>query len=232
VNEKLTTAFVKFGFAADLDGLPLHGNFGAQAVQSDQTSDLHLTSAVILPDTPVVPISIVQEGAKYTDILPSMNLSIEFPQDTKLRIGVADTVARPRLDELGGGASYTVASDQATPPNYNGEFYYWARSGGGNRPQYPRKSRNGIAPAGYVTHETILPWSGARRRRLAAAGHGQGSERRCNHRSRGSRVRTSDQHAGRVSADAHQSAHRQLTDYHRHNSEKEAEPAQHQFRHR
>ena len=132
VNEQLTTAFVKFGFAADLDGLPLRGNLGVQAVRTDQTSDLHLTSAVILPDTPVVPISIVQEGAKYTTMLPSLNLSIEFPRETKLRFGLADTVARPRLDELGGGASYTVASDQATPPNYNGEFYYWSRNGGGN----------------------------------------------------------------------------------------------------
>jgi iron complex outermembrane receptor protein len=132
VNEKLATAFLKFDIAADLDGLPVRGNFGVQAVQADQTSDLHLTSAVILPNTPVIPIEIVAEGAKYTNILPSMNLSFEFPQETKLRIGVADTVARPRLDELGGGASYTVASDQSTPPNYNGQFYYWSRSGGGN----------------------------------------------------------------------------------------------------
>ena len=36
----------------------------------------------------------------------------------KLRFGAAITVARPRLDDLGGGASYTVTSDQATPPNY------------------------------------------------------------------------------------------------------------------
>ena len=110
----------------------MRGNFGVQAVQADQTSDLHLTSSVILPNTPVVQISIVEEGAKYTQVLPSMNLSIEFPQETKLRIGVADTVARPRLDELGGGASYNVSSDQATAPNYNGQFYYWSRSGGGN----------------------------------------------------------------------------------------------------
>ncbi|MEO8062272.1 MAG: TonB-dependent receptor [Pseudomonadota bacterium] len=132
VNEKLTTAFVKFGIAGDLDGLPVRGNIGVQTVQADQTSDLHLTSSVILPNTPVVPITIVQEGAKYTTVLPSMNLSIEFPEETKLRIGVAETVARPRLDELGGGASYNVTSDQSTPPNYNGEFFYWSRNGGGN----------------------------------------------------------------------------------------------------
>jgi iron complex outermembrane receptor protein len=49
-------------------------------------------------------------------------------------------VARPRLDELGGGASYTVTSDQAVPPNYNGEFYYWSRNGGGNPKLRPWKA--------------------------------------------------------------------------------------------
>ena len=132
VNEKLTTAFVKFGIDADLDGLPVRGNFGVQAVTADQTSDLHLTSSVIPANTAVVPITVVSEGDKYTNLLPSMNLSIEFPNEYKLRFGAADTVARPRLDELGGGASYIVTSDQATPPNYNGTFYYWSRNGGGN----------------------------------------------------------------------------------------------------
>jgi iron complex outermembrane receptor protein len=42
------------------------------------------------------------------------------------------TVARPRLDELGGGASYTVTRDGVQAPNYNGQFYYWSRNAGGN----------------------------------------------------------------------------------------------------
>ena len=41
-------------------------------------------------------------------------------------------MARPRLDELGGGASYTVTTDQGTPENFDGQQYYWKRSGGGN----------------------------------------------------------------------------------------------------
>ncbi len=51
VNEKLTTAFVKFGIDTELGGLPLRGNIGVQAIQADQTSQLHLTSAVIPPNT-------------------------------------------------------------------------------------------------------------------------------------------------------------------------------------
>ena len=47
VNEKLTTAFVKFGIDTELGSLPLRGNIGVQAMTADQTSDLHLTNAPI-----------------------------------------------------------------------------------------------------------------------------------------------------------------------------------------
>ena len=140
VSEKLTTAFVKVGIDTELGNLPLRGNFGVQAITADQSSDLHLTASPIPANTTVVPITIVTEGDKYTDVLPSVNLALEFAHDMKLRFGAAVTVARPRLDELGGGASYTVTSDQSIPPNYNGDFYYWQRSGGGNPKLRPWKA--------------------------------------------------------------------------------------------
>ena len=140
VNEKLTTVFVKFGIDTELGSLPLRGNIGVQSVTADQTSDLHLTSTVIPPNTATLPITVVSEGKKYTDILPSMNLALELPHDMKLRLAAAITVARPRLDDLGGGASYTVTSDQGAPPSYNGVQYYWSRSGGGNPELEPWKA--------------------------------------------------------------------------------------------
>jgi len=140
VNEKLTTVFVKFGIDTLVGDLPLRGNIGVQSVTADQTSDLHLTSTVIPPNTATLPITVVTEGAKYTDILPSFNLALEMPHDMKLRMAAAITVARPRLDDLGGGASYTVTSDQGAPPSYNGVQYYWSRSGGGNPQLEPWKA--------------------------------------------------------------------------------------------
>jgi iron complex outermembrane receptor protein len=42
-------------------------------------------------------------------------------------------VARPRMDEMGGGAGYTVTPDSGTPTQGpNGELLYWSRNGGGN----------------------------------------------------------------------------------------------------
>ena len=140
VNEKLTTAFVKFGIDTELGSLPLRGNIGVQAIEADQTSDLRLTNSPIPANTPVVPITTVTEGDKYTDWLPSLNLALEMPHEMKLRFGAAVTVARPRLDDLGGGASYTVTSDQSIPPNYNGTQYYWSRNGGGNPKLRPWKA--------------------------------------------------------------------------------------------
>jgi iron complex outermembrane receptor protein len=140
VNEKLTTLYVKFGIDTEIGSLPLRGNIGVQSVTADQTSDLHLTSTVIPPNTATLPITVVSEGKKYTDILPSMNLALELPHDMKLRLAAGITVARPRLDDLGGGASYTVTSDQGAPPSYNGVQYFWSRSGGGNPELEPWKA--------------------------------------------------------------------------------------------
>jgi iron complex outermembrane recepter protein len=140
VNEKLTTAFVKVGISTELGSLPLTGNIGVQAIQTDQTSELHLTSTVVPPNTATLPVTVDTEGDKYTDWLPSMNLALGLPHEMKLRFGAAVTVARPRLDDLGGGASYTVTSDQSVPPNYNGDLYYWSRNGGGNPKLHPWKA--------------------------------------------------------------------------------------------
>jgi iron complex outermembrane receptor protein len=140
VNEKLTTVYVKVGIDTELGSLPLRGNIGVQSVSADQTSDLHLANGQVPAGTPVIPVTVVSEGDKYTDILPSLNLALEFPHEMKLRLGAAVTVARPRLDELGGGSSYTVTSDQGVPPNYNGQPYYWSRNGGGNPKLQPWKA--------------------------------------------------------------------------------------------
>jgi iron complex outermembrane receptor protein len=140
VNEKLTTAYVKFGVDTELGSLPLRGNIGVQAVTADQTSDLHLANGQVPTGTAVIPVTVLSEGDKYTDVLPSMNLALEFPHEMKLRLGAAVTVARPRMDELGGGAGYSVTSDQGVPANYNGTAYYWSRNGGGNPKLQPWKA--------------------------------------------------------------------------------------------
>jgi iron complex outermembrane recepter protein len=131
VTEKLTTAFVKVGINTELGGLPLRGNIGVQSVTADQSSDISHFQPPGEGET-FGRVSVATFGDKYTDVLPSLNLALELPNDMKLRFGAAITVARPRMDDLAGGAGYTVIPDSATPENEDGQLLYWRRTGGGN----------------------------------------------------------------------------------------------------
>jgi iron complex outermembrane receptor protein len=132
VEEQLTTAYVKFDLDMSLGELPLRGNIGVQSVTVDQTSRVGYVNGTTA-GVPVLDVDYRNEGAKYTDVLPSLNLALELPHDQKVRLGAAVTVARPRMDELGGGAGYNVTPDSGTPTQGpNGELLYWTRNGGGN----------------------------------------------------------------------------------------------------
>ena len=101
VREKILTGFMQANFN---DG-PVKGNVGVQVVHSNQSSDGYATGNGIV--TPVT------DGDKYTNILPSMNLSFEFAIDAFLRFGAARMLARPRMDQLNPsvGYSFNVANN-------------------------------------------------------------------------------------------------------------------------
>jgi iron complex outermembrane receptor protein len=139
VNEKLTTAFLRFGIDTQFGDTPVRGNIGVQSIEADQVSDLNYFSAPLDNET-FGTVSTVASGAKYTDVLPSLNLAFEYPYDQKIRFGAAVTVARPRMDELAGGAGYSVVADSATPGNEAGQLIYWRRTGGGNPELKPWKA--------------------------------------------------------------------------------------------
>jgi iron complex outermembrane recepter protein len=140
VNEKLTTAYVKADLDLHLGSLPLKGNIGVQSVTADQDSLVGYVNGNTA-GVAVLDVTYRHEGTKYTDILPSLNLALELPGDQKLRLGAAITVARPRMDELGGGNGYTVIPDSGTPAR-DGENnpFYWTRNNGGNPQLKPWKA--------------------------------------------------------------------------------------------
>lgn len=83
---------------ANIDSGDLHGNLGIQVVQQKQTS----TGLRINATDPTVPIEIinVKEGAKYTDVLPSVNLFYDLDQHNRIRFALAKVMARPRMDDM------------------------------------------------------------------------------------------------------------------------------------
>lgn len=81
---------------ANIDSGDLHGNVGIQVVQQKQNSSgLRINTAV----DPIQLIN-VDEGAKYTDVLPSLNLYYDLDTHNRLRLALAKVMARPRMDDM------------------------------------------------------------------------------------------------------------------------------------
>lgn len=94
VHEKANTAFAKGDIDTVFSGLPLRGNIGLQAINTDQRST---APSINNSDSS---FSLVTRGKKYTDILPSVNLNLDLGGEQALRLGVARVMARARMDQL------------------------------------------------------------------------------------------------------------------------------------
>ena len=103
IREKVLTGFVQANFESDGD-TPIRGNVGVQVVHSDQ-SGKSFYAQVVGGKTVSTPVT---DGAKYTEVLPSLNMSFEFAPDTFLRFGASRMLARARMDQLkpGGGVNF------------------------------------------------------------------------------------------------------------------------------
>jgi len=94
IQENLGTLYGVFNIASDLGSARLTGNIGVQAVHTDQSS------TGVTADRATGTVSPIKAGAKYWDVMPSLNLSLRFPSDFVIRLGLAREVMRPRLDDM------------------------------------------------------------------------------------------------------------------------------------
>jgi len=109
VSEKLTTAYAKANIDSTWGDVPVRGNFGFQVQNADQSS----TANVYDHTQPSGhEIRSFDEGKKYTDVLPSMNLVFQLSNEQTIRLALAKQVARPRVDQL--RASLDFGIDAAT----------------------------------------------------------------------------------------------------------------------
>jgi len=105
VNEKITTAFVQLDIDAQVGQVPVRGNFGVQAVYSDQKSGGYQFLGYD-NDNPDLSLLIRRQGgAKYDDVLPSLNLAAELKPDLIARFGLGMQSARPEINSLRAGGS-------------------------------------------------------------------------------------------------------------------------------
>jgi iron complex outermembrane receptor protein len=95
VNEKTATAFVKASVDSELFGMPLRGNLGLQVINTDQSS-----TAPSIDNSNQSKFGLVTRGKKYSDVLPSANFNLDLGGGQALRLGVAEVMARARMDQL------------------------------------------------------------------------------------------------------------------------------------
>ncbi len=94
VEEDVLVAYAQGNFESEIGGMPARGNIGLQVVHTDQSS-----TGPVGFGTDFLPV-LATDGAEYTEVLPSANVSIEVSEDTFLRLGAARTLARARMDDM------------------------------------------------------------------------------------------------------------------------------------
>ncbi|MFZ4651170.1 MAG: TonB-dependent receptor [Rubrivivax sp.] len=100
VKETVLTTYLKSSLETKMMGLPVRGNVGVQVVNTDQSASGY--QAQVGSDVTLVNPASTQrtDGTKYTDVLPSLNLTGELGADSVLRLGLSQQIARPTLTDL------------------------------------------------------------------------------------------------------------------------------------
>jgi iron complex outermembrane receptor protein len=126
VQEDVITGFVKIGVNTSIGEIPVTGNFGTQVVHTDQSSYALAASGTGID----VSSFRLDGGEKYWEVLPSMNLSFDLGAGHFVRLGLARTMARARMDQLRASQdfSFNPANNnvQATPESNSP----WSATGG------------------------------------------------------------------------------------------------------
>lgn len=117
VNEKITSAFARANISTDWGNTAVTGNFGVQIQRVDQSSASNYWDATQPAGSNVQPF---ESGKTYTDVLPSMNLAFQLPNEHTVRIGLAEQVARPRVDQLRSSLEFGVDETNGRPGGSGG----------------------------------------------------------------------------------------------------------------
>ncbi|MFZ6693423.1 TonB-dependent receptor [Undibacterium sp. SXout20W] len=94
VHERITTAYVKADIETEIGNIPVRGNIGAQFVNTNQYSNAWAFAANGTPSSPF------ENGTRYSNFLPSLNLVGDIGGDRLLRFGAARELMRPRLFDM------------------------------------------------------------------------------------------------------------------------------------
>jgi len=98
VTEEVWTGILRGNLYHEIsDSVTLRGNAGVQVIHTDQSSSSFLTAYAFTPNQVVLDVS---GGKTYTDYLPQINLAFELSGSQAIRVGLAQEMARARMDQL------------------------------------------------------------------------------------------------------------------------------------
>ncbi len=112
VDEEIATVFLRANISTQIGSVPVRGNVGIQAQHVDQSSHSNYWDDSQPVGSQVIPI---EQGRKYYEFLPSLNLAFELPAENTVRFALARQVARPRVDQLRASMEFGVNTSTGRP---------------------------------------------------------------------------------------------------------------------
>lgn len=107
IEENVTAAYIQANIDAELGSIPVRGNIGMRAVETEQMSTGLLdvgpgNGEPIADDNGLVNDGFVRgtEGTTYRDYLPSLNLTFALNEEQLIRFAAAKVLSRPNMDTL------------------------------------------------------------------------------------------------------------------------------------
>lgn len=125
VREKTTSAYVQANFRSEdgIFGIPFGGNLGVRMVHTERTIFSSQTDPEQYIGTPAswngvnIVVASLASTKKYTDWLPSLNVSFDIANDQKLRFAYAKVVGALNLFDLGAGTVLYYGTNGNPPRN-------------------------------------------------------------------------------------------------------------------
>lgn len=124
ITEKVLTPYAKANVESEVRGIPVKGNFGLQAVHTDQSSSGFATTKDSAGYVVATPVS---GGDKYWEMLPSFNFGFEVADEQVVRVAAARTLARARMDRMNASNGYNYDITRAQNTDINASP--WSASG-------------------------------------------------------------------------------------------------------
>jgi iron complex outermembrane recepter protein len=131
ISEKVLNLYVQANVDTEWGDTPVVGNIGVQAVYTDQSANGFATRI----ENGVIEVNPNTGGDKYWEFLPSMNLSFDVAENTKIRLGAARVLARARMQDMNASLSFGFNAANVDNNVTDATLDQSPWSGGGGNPQ-------------------------------------------------------------------------------------------------